>query len=56
MDLRNRHEIDCVEEVADRDLLRERPAARLAKLAGEHRALLVVEPYRHVPSLELPLA
>ena len=43
MSLRYRHEIGGIEELADRNLMLDRPAPRLAKRAGAHRLLLVGE-------------
>ena len=43
MSLRYRHEIGCIEELAERDLMLDRPAPRLAQRTGAHRALLVGE-------------
>ena len=44
--LRDRHEIGRVEELADRDLMRDGPASRFAELAGQHGPLFVAEAHR----------
>ncbi len=44
--LRHRHQILGIEELADRDLVGNRPAPRLAELARQHRPLFSGEPHR----------
>src|SRR5439155_11910337 len=51
--LRHRHEIGGVEELADRDLVLNRPAPRLARRAGQHRLFFVGEAH-HLPSGRRP--
>src|SRR4051812_11567199 len=46
MRLRHRHEIGSVEELADHDLVLDRPAPRFAERAGAHRLLFFGEPHR----------
>jgi hypothetical protein len=43
--LRHRDEISRVEELADGDLVGDRPAPRLAELARQHRLFFVVQPH-----------
>ena len=43
--LRHRHEIRRVEELADRDLVRYRPAPDGPELTGQHRPFFIAQPH-----------
>ncbi len=54
--LRHGHEIGGVEELADRDLMRDRPAPGLAELAGQHRPFFVGQSHRELLGRDRDLA
>src|SRR5204862_8046135 len=56
MRLRHRYESGSVEELADRDLVPDRPPPRLAGLPGQHRLFFVGEAHRRLFSRRLDKA